>query len=131
MLYYIVHSGSFEFCIFLLLFIIACCVYAIFEMRKGNPGHPMIWAFPFCILDSVLMILYKCSSELTNNIIFQKATNIMAITGEVLFYISCVVTFIIAHKKGYTNKKKAEGLLPATIFCVIMAIIIFVSLKFF
>ena len=127
-MYYIINSLPFEMYIFILLFLIVGSVYAIFDMRKNRPGHPMIWLFPFGILEGISLLVYRCALEFTKNVVFQKVAHFFADANACLCFIAFVVTFIIAHKRNYTNKKKVKELLPLMIGCVIIVIICFISL---
>ena len=127
-MYHIINSLPFQIYILILLAAIVGGVYGIFDMHKNRSGHPMIWSIPFGILECILLILYRCSFELTTNVFFQKLTEILAIMGVILFFTSLIVTFIIANKNNYINKKRLKELLPLMICCVIIILICFLSL---
>ena len=130
---YIVNSMSFETYIFVLLVSLGLGIYGIYEMRTKQPGHPMIWMIPFWIFADIALIVFRCSIELTENLIFQKVADVMATIGSVLFLISFIVTFIIAHKKHYTNAERFEKVKPVLIFCgvgVLVCAVLIIAIKF-
>lgn len=112
--------------------IVLCAFFVcgIIDMRQKKPGHPMTWWLPFVIFAVIASDLYKCADELTTNVIFQKTTYILSTIAVVLAIVSFVVTFILADKKGYTDRKKASGVIPALICCVIAIIVLWFSLHF-
>ncbi len=91
----------------LLIAISALCIYAYFDTEKKKPGHPAKYIFISAIPLFVTIIVDRYVYDSTNEkrILWADALTLIAIF---LVYLTAVITFVLAHKKGFTNKKIVE-----------------------
>ena len=98
-MYNIVSSMSFPVYMLVAVGAFVLLGYGIYDMRKKQPGHPMIWSLPFAMFADSCLIIYRCTIEFSRNIILQNVFDIASIISGMLFVIALIVTFIIADKK--------------------------------
>ena len=125
---YIINTLSFESYIFVLAALFFGSIFGIYDMRKKKPGHPMTWVLPFSMELCIALALNRCALELTTNHLFQQITDIIAIVSVICFFLSFVITFILAYKKDYVDKEKFKKIMPLLIGCIIIMAICFGSL---
>lgn len=114
-MYEIINSSPFETYSLILLFIFGGSIFSIFEMRKKRPGNPTVWIFPFAMLMSVSLFIYRCAIEFTTNRLFQEITDYFASICVALCLLSVLITVIFAYRGGYVNKDKVKKLVPIVI----------------
>lgn len=122
-MFYIVNLLPFELYVLILICISGGLVFSIFDIRKKRPGHPAIWIIPFGMLECIFLLFYRCSLELSTNVVLQKVTNILSLIGIGLFFASLIITFIIAYKKNYINREKFKKLMPTFIAGIILMLL--------
>lgn len=122
-MYRIVSSIPFEIFVLIFLLLIGGSVFCMFDIQKSHPNHPVIWVFPFSIFMSIVLIIDKCVFEFSKNSQLQKILDKMTIVAVILFFISFIITFIIACKKNYVDKEKLKNIIPLFICCGIVILI--------
>lgn len=118
----------------LFIFVLGICIYSYRDIKAKHNDNPMVWIIPFLILIFVAFMAHKYSIEFTNHSQFQQISYTSTIVAFVLFFLSFIITFIIAHKKNYTDKNLVKNVLPVIIvsFCIAIAslVVLFILNKY-
>ncbi len=90
-----------------LIVISALCIYAYFDTEKKKPGHPAKYNFLTAIPLFVVIIVDRYVYDNTNEkrVLWVDLLMLIAI---LLVYLTAVITFVLSHKRGFTNKKIVE-----------------------
>ncbi len=90
-----------------LIVISALCIYAYFDTEKKKPGHPAKYIFLSAIPLFVVIIVDRYVYDNTNEkrVLWVDLLMLIAI---LLVYLTAVITFVLSHKRGFTNKKIVE-----------------------
>lgn len=90
-----------------LIVISALCIYAYFDTEKKKPGHPAKYNFLSAIPLFVVIIVDRYVYDNTNEkrVLWVDLLMLIAI---LLVYLTAVITFVLSHKRGFTNKKIVE-----------------------
>ncbi len=111
---------SFGAYILVLLAILCFFVYSFFSIKKNKPQNKSIWIFPFWIFTVIALIIYRCSLELSVNIIFQEISFIFVVIGIILFFLSTFIAIII----GYVQKPEKRSFLKRLIPIFILGLLL-------
>lgn len=103
---YFIENTSFATLIVIVIALIILCIYAFFDIEKKKPGHPARYIMPCSLPIITSIIINKYFYEKYGEV--NLFSNIYTFMAVLIFYISFVVTFILSHKKGYTNSKLFE-----------------------
>ena len=90
-----------------LIVISALCIYAYFDTEKKKPGHPAKYIFLSAIPLFVVIIVDRHVYDNTN----EKRVlwiDLLMLVAILLVYLTAVITFVLSHKRGFTNKKIVE-----------------------
>ena len=108
------------------------CIYAFFETENKKPGHPAKFVFLSVLpcFFSVIVERYIYDNNGQEKILW---VDLLVVISLLIVYITTVITFILAHKKGYTNTKIVEQNKALLIVCAIAfgAVIIWLGVKSF
>ena len=90
-----------------LIVISALWIYAYFETEKKKPGQPAKYIFLSAIPLFVVIIVDRYVYDNTNEkrVLWVDLLMLIAI---LLVYLTAVITFVLSHKRGFTNKKIVE-----------------------
>lgn len=127
-MYKIFESIPFGICCALVIIFSGLAIYSMFEINKQKKGNPTMWIFPFVILTAITLLINKYAYELTVNNFFQKTSDIITIVSIALFFLSILITFVIAYIRGYLDKEKVKKVAPMIICGVIFVIFGFLML---
>lgn len=102
-----IEKTPFTILLILLIIISALCIYAFFDTEKKKPGHPAKYIFLSAIPVFITIIIDRYVYDHTHEerILWVDLLTLFTIA---IVYLTTVVTFILAHKKGYTNRKVFE-----------------------
>lgn len=120
---------SIPFWVYVLLFfvVLGVSIYSYRDIKSKHPDNPMVWIIPFLILIFGAFVVHKYAIEFTTNLLFQQISYTVNLVAFVLFFLSFIITFIIAHKKNYTDKNLVKNGLPVIIvsFCITIVSLVF------
>ena len=121
---------SIPFWVYLLLFfiVLGVSVYSYHDMKSKYHDNPMVWIIPFLLLTLSAFVAYKYAIDFTSNLLFQQISNIVTLVFFVMFILSFVITFAIAHKKNYTDKMLEKKAIPVAVVSFGIAILSLVLL---
>lgn len=90
-----------------LIIISALCIYAYFDTERKKPGHPAKYIFLSAIPLFVVIIIdrYVYDNSNEKRILW---IDLLMMIMIAFVYVTAVITFVLAHKRGYTNEKLVE-----------------------
>lgn len=106
-MFYFIDNTPFPVLITIVLLLAGLCLFAFFDTEKKKPGHPAKYIFLSAIPVFITIIIDRYVYDHTHEerILWVDLLTLFTIA---IVYLTTVVTFILAHKKGYTNRKVFE-----------------------
>ncbi len=123
-MFYFIENTPFPVLITIVLLLVGLCLFAFFDTEKKKTGHPAKYIFLFSLplVFSVIINKYFFKKYGIENVY----SEVLTFVTVIIVYITFVITFILSHKKGYTNSemvKQNKVITILTVFAIGVAII--------
>lgn len=105
-MFYFIENTPFPVLIIIVFLLTGLCLFAFFDTEKKKPGHPAKYIFLFSLplVFSVIINKYLYEKYGIENIY----SEVFTFVAVIIVYITFVLTFILSHKKGYTNSEMVK-----------------------